>query len=313
MQQMTFQEVTEQLVLLYNQGKFAEAEQMIHQHADRFPEQAARTTYWRMCLLSLDGRADDTLSVFRAGLESGLWWRSDVFDDPDLNSVRELPGFKQLVTESQKKYEQARGHTQREYGVLVPDAPVSDPYPLLIFLHGRNGYKESNRAEWETARQKGWLVLLAQSTQPLFPGSYCWDDPVQAMDDLHFYHAQVSQDYSVDPQRVILAGFSQGSGMAIHAALSGEFNARGFIGIASWSADPKSLVPQTEAAKHIRGYFITGGKDHTLETAKEIWNVMQEHRIMVAEELHPDLAHVFPPDFERSFDLAIEFILKEHE
>ncbi|HEX2990030.1 MAG TPA: hypothetical protein VHO49_05085, partial [Anaerolineales bacterium] len=63
----------------------------------------------------------------------------------------------------------------------------------------------------------------------------------------------------------------------------------------------------------IRGYFITGGKDHTLETAKEIWNVMQEHGITVAEELHPDLAHVFPPDFERSFDSAIDFILKEHE
>jgi poly(3-hydroxybutyrate) depolymerase len=183
----------------------------------------------------------------------------------------------------------------------------------VIFLHGRNGHKESNRAEWEIARQKGWLVLLAQSTQPLFPGSYCWDDPARGMDDLHYYHAQVSRDYPVDPRRVVMAGFSQGSGMAIHAALSGEFDARGFIGIASWSADPKSLAPQTEAAKHLRGYFMTGGKDHTLETAKEIWSVMQEHGIAVAEELHPDLAHVFPPDFERSFDSAIEFIFKEHE
>jgi predicted esterase len=110
-----------------------------------------------------------------------------------------------------------------------------------------------------------------------------------------------------------MAGFSQGSGMAIHAALSGEFKARGFIGIASWSADPKSLVPQMEAAKQIRGYFMTGGKDHTLETAKEIWGVMQEHDIAVAEELHPDMAHVFPTDFERSFESAIDFIFKEHE
>lgn len=313
MEQITFQEVTEQLVELYYQSKFAEADQMIHRHTEQFPEQAARMTYWRMCLLSLDGRADETLSIFRTGLESGLWWRSDVFDDSDLNSVRDLPGFKQLVIESQKKYEQARDHIEREYSVLLPDAPASGSYPLVIFLHGRNGHKESNRAEWEVARQKGWLVLLAQSTQPLFPGAYCWDDPAQAMDDLHYYHTQVSQEYSVDPRRVVMAGFSQGSGMAIHAALSGEFHARGFIGIASWSADPGSLVPQTEAAKEIRGYFMTGGKDHTLETAKEIWGVMQEHGIAVAEEMHSDLAHIFPPDFERSFESAIDFIFKEHE
>jgi predicted esterase len=313
MEQLTFQEVTEQLVQLYNQGKFAEADQMIHRNADRFPEQAARMTYWRMCLLSLDGHTDETLSVFREGLASGLWWRSDVFDDPDLKSVRDLPGFRQLMSESQKSYEEARHHTERDYAILLPDGPGSEPYPLVIFLHGRNGNKDSNRAEWETARQKGWLVLLAQSTQPLFPGSYCWDDIVKAMDDLHFYFTQVSQKYSIDSRRLILAGFSQGSGMAIHAALSGEFDARGFIGIASWSAEPKALVPQTEGARQVRGYFMTGEKDHTFETARHIWNAMQEQGISVAEELHPDLAHEFPPDFERSFDSAIDFIFKEHE
>lgn len=313
MQEITFQEVTEQLVQLYTEGKFAEAEQMIHQHADRFPEQVARTTYWRMCLLSLGGRADDTLSVFRQGLTEGLWWRNDVFNDGDLDSVRDLPEFQRLVAESQKQYEEARAHIERDYTILVPDGPAPGPYPLVIFLHGRNGYRESNRAEWETARQKGWLVLLAQSTQPLFPGSYCWDDPVQAMDDLRFYHDQVSQEYSLDPQRLVIAGFSQGSGMAIYAALSGKFNARGFIGIASWWSEPPSLVPQTEKAKQVRGYFVTGEKDHTFDTAREIWNVMQENQISVAEELHPDLAHVFPPDFDRSFDLAIDFIFKEHE
>jgi poly(3-hydroxybutyrate) depolymerase len=313
MEQITFQEVTEQVVLLYNQGKFAEAEQMIHQHVDRFPEQAARTTYWRMCLLSLDGRADDTLSVFREGLESGLWWRSDVFEDMDLNTVRDLHEFQRLMAESQKQYEKSRGNIERDYILLLPDRPDSGAYPLILFLHGRNGNKESNRAQWEIARQKGWLVLLAQSTQPLFPGSYCWDDPRQAMDDLRFYHDQVSQEYSLDPQRLVLAGFSQGSGMAMHAALSGKFNARGFIGIASWSADPQSLAPQTEAAKRVRGYFITGEKDHTFETAREIQNALSEKQTPVAGELHPNLAHEFPTEFEKSFDKAIDFIFKEHE
>jgi predicted esterase len=156
-------------------------------------------------------------------------------------------------------------------------------------------------------------VLLTQSTQPLFPGSYCWDDAGQGMANLLFYFEEIRSKYPVDPQRVVLAGFSQGGGMAIHTALSGRIGARGFIGIASWWHEPASLVPQTEAARLVRGYFITGEKDHTFDTAKEIQKVLKANNIQFDEETHPDLAHEFPSDFEKSFDRAIDFIFKEQE
>lgn len=300
-------------MILYPQGKFAVALDLIEQHADRFPEQSARTTFWKMCLLSLCGRADDVISVFRKGLDAGLWWRTDVFNDPDLNAVRDLPGFKRLMAESQEKYEEMRTQVERDQTVLLPEEPASGGYPLLIALHGRNGNKDSNLAEWETARRKGWLVLLPQSTQPLFPGSYCWDDPAQAIADLLFYQDLISQKYSIDPQRAIIAGFSQGSGMAIQAALSGRIDARGFIGIGTWWNEPASLVPQTDREKRVRGYFITGEKDHTFDTAKEIQKVLESNDVQFGEESHADLAHEFPPDFEGSFDKAIDFIFKERE
>jgi dienelactone hydrolase len=310
MRQMTFQEVTEQLIQLYSQGKYAEAEQMIRQQADRFSEQAARTTYWRMCLLSLSGRPDDVMTVFRQGLDSGLWWRNDVFNDGDLDPVRDLPEFQHMVAESQKKYEEGRASIERDYAVLVPGEPAAGPYPVVIALHGRNGNKESNRAEWETARHKGWLVILTQSTQPLFPGSYCWDDPAQAMNDLRFYHDEVSRDYSLDPQRIVIAGFSQGSGMAIYAALKGNLAVRGFIGIGTWWADASELAGER---KDIRGYFITGEKDHTIDRAREIHNVLRTNNVQFIEEVQADIGHEFPADFGSSFDKAIDFIFKEQE
>lgn len=313
MKQMSFQELIDELFRLYPQGKYAEALEIVEQQADHFPEQSARTTFWKMCLLSLCGRPDDTISVFRQGLDAGLWWRNDVFNDSDLIAVRDLPDFQRLMAESQENYEAARTQVERDQAVLMPGEPVSGNYPLLIALHGRNGNKESNLREWETARQMGWLVLLTQSTQPLFPGSYCWDDPAQGMTDLLFYYEDICSKYPVDPRRVVLAGFSQGSGMAIYTALSGRIGAHGFISIASWWHEPASLVPQTEDAKRVRGYFITGEKDHTFETAKEIQKVLQTNDIQFAEEAHPALAHEFPPDFEKSFDRAIDFIFKERE
>jgi hypothetical protein len=63
----------------------------------------------------------------------------------------------------------------------------------------------------------------------------------------------------------------------------------------------------------LRGYFITGEKDYLLENAREIQNILKEGNIQFAEEVHSDLGHEFPPDFEKSFDKAIDFIFKEQE
>jgi dienelactone hydrolase len=313
MEQMTFQELTDELMRLYPQGRYEEAFTLVEQNADRFPAQSARTTFWKMCLLSLCGRADDVISVFRQGLESGLWWSEVQFQDTDLDAVRDLPEFKRLVVASQKKYEEVRNHIGPVHDVLLPDPPSSSKYPLLVAVHGRNGNKDSHTEYWEMARRKGWLVLLAQSTQPLTSSSYCWDDPAQGLSDLLSYHDDVFQKYQIDPQRVIIAGFSQGSGMAIYAALSEKMNARGFIGVASFLNDPNSLKPLPRDAQRVRGYFITGEKDQTLENVKAIRKVLKENNIQFTEEVHPDLGHEFPPDFGKSFDKAINFIFTEQE
>ena len=101
--------------------------------------------------------------------------------------------------------------------------------------------------------------------------------------------------------------------MAVHTALSGKIDARGFIAVACWWPDPKALASQTEAAERLRGYFIIGEKDHTLETTREIQKVLKANGIPFDEEVHADLAHEFPSDFEKSFDKAIDFIFKERE
>jgi alpha/beta hydrolase family protein len=91
MEQITFNELTDELIRLYPQGKYAEALEIVEQNADRFLEQSARTTFWKMCLLSLCDRSADAIFVFQHGLDSGLWWAESQFMDTDLDSVRELP------------------------------------------------------------------------------------------------------------------------------------------------------------------------------------------------------------------------------
>jgi dienelactone hydrolase len=310
MQAMTIRDLTDNLTALYREGKYAEALELVEQNAGHFPEQFARTTFWKMCLLSLCNRAQDTITVFQEGLDSGLWWHEELLSDPDLNAVRDLPEFQRLMAVSHERYKEARTQVERDYTILLPEAPAPGMYPLLIALHGRSGEKEGHLEHWKPLSDKGWLVLLAQSTQPLFQGSYCWDDATQGLEDLLYYYEQISQQYQIDSQRVVIAGFSQGSGMAIYTALTGKIPVRGFIGIGTWWADPDQLDLQR---KQIRGYFITGEKDHTLDRAREIQEVLRRNNIEFAEEVHADLGHEFSSDFGTSFDKAIDFIFKEHE
>lgn len=309
---MTFQELTDELMRLYPQGKYAEALEVVEQNADHFPEQAARTTFWKMCLLGLCDRTEDVISVFRQGLDSGLWWAESQFIDTDLDAVRDLPEFKRLMAVSSQKSIEMQAHIQPARTILVP-ADASAEFPLLIGLHGRNGHRDSNLEYWDVARRRGWLVLSPQSRQALFPGSYCWDDSQQGLTDILFHYAEIKKTYNLDSQRIIVAGFSQGSGMAIHAALSGKVGAQGFIGVGTFIAQPDSLRPLARQSLPVRGYFVTGEKDHTLDKGRAIQNVLRENNIPFAEEVHPDLGHEFPADFESSFDKAIDFIFKEHE
>jgi dienelactone hydrolase len=310
MEQMTFGELAEKLTVLYREGKYTEALEIVEQNAHLFLDQIARITFWKMCLLSLCNRPDEVMAVFKQGLDSGLWWQDDIFTDPDLNAVRDLPEFKRLTAISQEKYEEAWARVQRDYALLIPQPSSSGLYPLLITLHGRNGNKDVDLQQWEVARQRGWLVLSCQSTQPVFQDAYHWDHPTTGLADLLFYYEQVSQHYQIDPQRIVIAGFSQGSGMAIYAARKGSLTVRGFIGIGTWWADANELA---SGRQNVRGYFVTGEQDHTLDRAREIQNVLRTNEIQFAEEIHTNIGHEFPSDFERSFDKAIDFIFKEQE
>ena len=311
---MTFQELTDEMTSLYAQRDYAGALALIEQHAGFFPEHAGRTTFWKMCFLSLCGRAADVISVFQQGLDSDLWWAERQFADTDLDAVRDLPEFKRLMDVSLEKYRQAQKHIQPERILLEPDTYEST-LPLLIALHGGGGNKESNLEVWDVARRRGWLVLSPQATYSIFPNAYWWaEDLEQRLRDIQIHFEDVLQNYPIDTARIVTAGMSQGSGMAIYTALSGKFPVRGFISIAiGWQPSTIADLANRTHAQGVRGYFVIGEKDRFLQNARDIQKILRAQHISFDEEVYPDLGHEWPPDLEKSFDTAINFIFEERE
>ena len=92
----SIRELTNEMMSLYTQGNYSDALELVEQNADHFPQEPTRITFWKMCLLSLCGRAEDVISVFRQGLDAGLWWSEVQFRDSDLEAVRDLPELSAL-------------------------------------------------------------------------------------------------------------------------------------------------------------------------------------------------------------------------
>lgn len=307
----SFNQLTKDLITLYEAGNYVSALDLVEKNVSRFPDMLARTTFWKMCLLSIDGRLDEALSTFQQGLEDGHYWAETEFLDTDLDPLRKIPEFNELVAKSKQRLEQESKKIKRDHNLLVPEVPGNDSYPLLIALHGGAGTKDSYLEHWEIARQKGWLVLSPQSSQPRYPGAYCWADGEQGVTDLEYYVEKISKEYKIDSQCIVTAGFSQGSGMAIYSALSEKINVRGFISIGTYWADPESFTPMAKRTKNVRGYFVTGERDNFLKGIRKIQEILQDNNIQFAEEYYSDLGHEFPADFEKTFTQALDFILEE--
>ena len=155
----SFNRLRDNLMNLYAGGTYADALELVEKNEPNFPDKSARTTFWKMCLLSLEGHLDEALSTFRQGLDDGLWWAESQFIDTDLDPLRDLPEFKELVAKSVRAWEQGRQQIDREHHPALAGCAPPVPYPLMIVLHGRHGDKETNLENWEVARRHGWAIL----------------------------------------------------------------------------------------------------------------------------------------------------------
>jgi predicted esterase len=290
---------------LYRAVKYGPALEHVEKDMASFPEYSARITFWRMCLLSLCGRADDALSVFSDGLEAGLWWHESLFRDTDFDSIRDLPRFKELVARSKERWKVEGIGAKSERTLLEPAA--SGPYPLLIALHGFGGNKDSNLNYWEIACRKGWMVLSIQSRLFVFGGSSFWEADSGMEDILHHLH-KIRRQYRIDGKQIVLAGFSQGGGMAILAGLSPKVNAAGVIAVAGGWNEVEPFKAAAKNGRSCRCYFVNGLLDIGLERSRQIQAALKENQIPVVEEVHPDLGHEFPPDFGESFENALKYL-----
>ena len=297
----------EAMMTLYTGGQYAEALSVTEQLARDFPEEEASTSLWRLCLLSRLGRTGGALAAMSQALERGLWWaESALRDDEDLAPLQGVPAYESMVAECKRRFSEAQVNARPELLVRLPAA--QPPYPLLIALHGRLSSAARDQARWEPVLGMGWILAMPQSSQCGSPTAFSWDDAVRAREEIAAHYCKLAGQYPIDEQRIVLAGFSQGAVMSIQISLLGATPARGFIAVVPGRMALEGLEGLARSARTLRGYLVAGGRDPRKEVFTEIQSTLNRNGVPCEMEEHPEMAHDFPHDFERTIAKALKFL-----
>ena len=315
----TFSNVLAEAYQLYLKKEYAQALNLVEREAGRFPEQETQVYFWRICMVSRMGQLTRAVQLLGEAIAAYHWYNeARLREDEDLEPLQGRSDFERLVAICRERQAQAQAGAEPNLVTLLPEeqcGTADQLCPLLIALHGNNSNAPSSADYWRSAVPKGWLVALPQSSQVIGPDAYVWDDREWTKREIQEHYATLTDSYAVDRDRVILGGFSKGGELAIWLVLSGAVRACGFVVVGPggpYIRQPDKWTPLIEAGRErgLRGYFVVGELDaFCLEGSKALAMMLRSQGIPCEVEVHPNLGHDFPPDFEVSLARALEFVL----
>lgn len=297
---MEFREVQRQVFDLYGKGRYDDGLEVIAGARAEHRDQDGRLTFWQACLLGMSGRPRDALEVLEAGLDRGLWWAPGMLADSDLDSVRTLPEWDDMLARSEK--------AAAEKARLRPDpqiriATASTQTGTLITLHGAGNDPAAHAELWEEATPGSWTVITPAGNVPMAPGEWAWPFDlslgplVEQLEGLQF------------KPPLVLAGWSQGGGLAASMAWTGPLNAGGLLLVGpglrnDWDPGSHRRVPT---------YIVIGENDLNLARCLELRGQMTEHEVPVFVDERPDLGHEHPENFAETIVVALDWLVGNSE
>lgn len=303
------QEVEQQFDHLAQSGAFAEALDLVTREQHIFPESAQKVVFswriWMACCLKDKALA---LRLLQEAVNAGYWY-GGLRTDPDYKLLYGDAEFERLVKLCEERRAEAMANAVPVIKVTRPEASFS-LYPMLLALHGGNANIETDR--WSAAVEHGWLVALPQSSQIYAPNTYTWNDWEWAQEEVIERYKNLCKEYPVDLQRIVLAGFSQGGGLALWLALSGAIRVRGLILVGPFLPIVNDIIPLLEKhdPKGLRVYLVAGHKDqYCLGIAKQLAVLLPQYGVTCHLDEYADLEHSFPIDFEQKLPLALDFVM----
>jgi predicted esterase len=303
------EEVEQQFDHLFQTGAYSEALDLVTREAHIFPESAQKVVYsWRMNCACLLKDRELALRLLGEAVQAGYWYNG-LKENEDFALLHGDPEFERLADICMERRAQAIANAVPVINTLKPERP-SPPYPLLLALHG--GGATADVDHWIASVSHGWFLGLPQSSQVYSPGVYTWNDWDWALQEVPQRYAEICAEHPIDTGRVVLAGFSQGGGLAAWLGLSRVVPVRGLILVGPFLANVDHLLPILEKNRpyDLRAYIVAGARDrYCYGIAQQLMKLLPDYGIACKLDVYADLEHCFPLDFEHKLPEALDFVM----
>ncbi len=311
---MKFQVAERDFNYAYRNQDWAWAIELGHEMVEMAPEKVA-LQYNLACVYALSGDAGKSLYWLRKAANSGLCGLAHFDTDPDIDIVRGLAGFSnvraKVMENRQKRVAKLRGDAAGNPVLIVPpdELEIDEPAPLIIAFHGY-GDRAGNYPElWRgPAGQIGAIIAAPQGERRVGNG-FAWGDVDKADAVLLETLEKVEELYTVDRDRVVLTGFSQGGFIAMALGVRHPELFAGVIPIAG------PYVPGIDAPTQVAGdfpkyYFMVGSRDRTAVEVRRAVEDFEAAGYEVELKVISGTGHTLPKNGDRELARALRFVLE---
>lgn len=271
-------------------SRYEEALAVVHEMLDHFPDRYAALSHTKACLLMATDHLDQAVGVMQRGVDDGRWWSTRQVLDPDLYPLQRHPAYDELAEVMREAESAARLSAGAGAAELRSLSAFGIPKCCVVVAHMAGVSGRETAGIWQPVTTAGIAVVVVESAMRNGDGQPSWDDPELAERDVR---AGLEQAL-VFGAPVVLAGGSQGAGVAARLALGGAAaGLAGFVCVAgapwpgSWAA--RSSVP---------GLVVVGGADDlTAETQRQFAREVGELGLEVDVVEIANLDHRYPDDW----------------
>ncbi len=261
----------------------------------RYPDRFASLSQIRAEVLVQLGRAADALAAATGVLEAGRWW-----SDRQVSSLEDdwlvLGAVGEALRARAAEAVEAARRSRAQVEVREPDRP----WVSVVALHMYGVCAAESLETWAPLVDVGVRVVSVESTLVDGDGFPCWDDRDLALRDVRTGVATVRDDVPL-----VLAGASQGAGLAASATLNGEVRADGWLAVVG--------APRPGAATMARlvpGALVAGGQDPLPAANQRVFRdaVLAAGGTCSWQEV-PGLGHEYPHDWaQRAPELLADLV-----
>lgn len=307
-----YQAMRQRIGELYQQGEYAQAAEILQGALSTFPDHLLANTYNLALLYAALGEYEKGIQALQYGLDHGVWYGLWDFVADVWEPFKELEPFAQIQARCEAQRQEAQKQARPELIVVPPQGYTPDKkYPLFIALHGGGETVADLQPHWTSGKlENEFIVAFVQSSQVVSMSGFSWEEHETARKEIADAYQTVAQEYAVDPDQIVIGGFSSGGCAAIRLALDEAFiPVRGFIALCPPKPEPFRAEDVAKAkARGLRGTLLTTEMDPRLELQKGMAETFQKEDLLHQFVVTPNIGHWYPDDLDERIDQAIDHI-----